>query len=252
MAPARNNSTKFLPWAYALPAIIISFGFWFGVPWLVSRGVDSFTAFVISALPWFVVTGAHVWRGGLRDKKWKLTNLTPLHEPLPGLKTIPLWLGAIVLMFLLYGLGEYLFGFLSTIVQQHLPSWHFENKETQRLLADTLSERSNVQLIALLISTNIFIGLIMPMLEELYFTGMLLPSVLDRFGKAGILLHTVLFSAYHLFSIWLLPIRILSIWPMFILAHRYRSVKLSMLIHCGLNTIGASGLTFEILKNIFS
>ena len=233
---------------YALPATTISVGFVLVTPWLVSKGVDTFTAFVASALPWFVLVIAHIGLEGRRDGRWSLNNLTPFSEPLPGLRTFPIFAATLVLIFLLYGLGDYLITPLSTWVQTWLPAWHFDNQDTQKTMAKMLGERGTLELVALLVSVNVFIGVLMPILEEMYFTGVLLPKAIERWGRGGIAFHTLLFSAYHLFSIWLLPVRILSIWPLFALAYRYRSVKLTILVHCCLNLVGGLGITIAVLE----
>jgi membrane protease YdiL (CAAX protease family) len=237
-----------LIWNYAVPALVISAGYLLAAPWLVAKGLDPFTAFVLSALPWFALVIAHVAREGRRGGAWRLDRLTPFSSRLPGLRTIPICLAALVLMFGLYTLGNYLVTPLSDWVQTWLPAWHFDNRHTQKLMAEALAERGTLNLLVLLVSVNLFIGVLMPVLEELYFTGVLLPQVIERWGRLGIAIHTVLFSAYHLFSLWLLPVRILSIWPLFALAYRYRSIKLTILVHCSLNLLGGLGITMAVLK----
>ncbi len=55
-------------------------------------------------------------------------------------------------------------------------------------------------------------GIIGPTVEELYFRGHLLPRI-DRFGAWVPVINSGLFSVYHFWSPWQLPIRVLQTLP---------------------------------------
>jgi membrane protease YdiL (CAAX protease family) len=74
-----------------------------------------------------------------------------------------------------------------------------------------------------------------PLVEELYFRGFLLPRMPVAPGWAP-LLNAVLFSAYHFWSPWQVLSRILMIAPMNYAVQRNRSLWVSVLTHCVLNT----------------
>jgi uncharacterized protein len=81
-----------------------------------------------------------------------------------------------------------------------------------------------------------------PIVEELYFRGYLLPRI-DRFGAWAPLMNTVLFSAYHLWSPWLTPVRVVATLPFIYVAWLKRSVYLAIAVHVLLNVVGDSILT---------
>ncbi len=82
-------------------------------------------------------------------------------------------------------------------------------------------------------------GLAGPVVEELYFRGLLLPRM-DRFGRWAPLLNAALFSLYHFWAPWQLLSRIAAVAP-FVYAVRWRrNVYLGMVVHVSLNTVGSA------------
>ena len=80
-------------------------------------------------------------------------------------------------------------------------------------------------------------SLIVPTLEELYFRGMLLPRM-ERYGRLAPVLSALLFSLYHFWSPWMLPVRVVAILPYVWFTYRYRSVWIGIVVHVSLNLIG--------------
>jgi membrane protease YdiL (CAAX protease family) len=79
-------------------------------------------------------------------------------------------------------------------------------------------------------------GFALPVVEELYFRGYLLPRIpADR--RWSPLLNTVLFSLYHLFSPAQNLTRILAATPMAYAVAWKRSVYVGIATHCSLNTL---------------
>jgi membrane protease YdiL (CAAX protease family) len=59
------------------------------------------------------------------------------------------------------------------------------------------------------------LGLLTPLVEELYFRGFLLPRM-ERYARRwALLVNVVLFSLYHFFSPWENPVRIVALLPQF-------------------------------------
>jgi hypothetical protein len=79
-------------------------------------------------------------------------------------------------------------------------------------------------------------GLAVPLVEELYFRGYLLPRI--PFSKRwSPLLNTVLFSLYHLFSPWQNLARVLAVAPLAYAVSWKRSISVGIAVHCLLNSI---------------
>lgn len=79
-------------------------------------------------------------------------------------------------------------------------------------------------------------GLALPVVEELYFHGYLLPRIPAR-GRWQPIPNTILFSLYHFFSPWQNLTRILAIAPIAYAVQWKRSVYLGIATHCSLNTL---------------
>jgi membrane protease YdiL (CAAX protease family) len=80
-----------------------------------------------------------------------------------------------------------------------------------------------------------------PIAEELYFRGYLLPRLPARPAWAP-LLSAALFSLYHFWLPWDLLGRIVALLPVVYAVQWKRNVYLSLLVHCLLNTLGTLGL----------
>lgn len=91
---------------------------------------------------------------------------------------------------------------------------------------------------ALLITAGLLLFgtvLVAPMVEERYFRGFLLPRMPQRLGPWRVPAHVALFAGYHLWSLWLIPTRILAILPLAYIADRTRDVRVGMAAHVVLN-----------------
>src|SRR6478609_1225177 len=77
--------------------------------------------------------------------------------------------------------------------------------------------------------------IVAPVVEELYFRGYLLPRMPQRLGRWRAPTHVVLFAAYHLWSPWLIPTRVLAILPLAYIAVRTRDVRIGVVTHVVLN-----------------
>ena len=92
----------------------------------------------------------------------------------------------------------------------------------------------------------VFITVLGPLVEELYFRGYLLPRIKGRFA---FLLHSFLFAAYHTFTPWMILTRTLGFLPL-IFAVKKKNIYVGMISHILMNTIDLiAGVTF-ILKMV--
>ncbi|HET9871320.1 MAG TPA: CPBP family intramembrane glutamic endopeptidase [Propionibacteriaceae bacterium] len=91
-------------------------------------------------------------------------------------------------------------------------------------------------------------ALVAPVLEEAYFRGFLLPRMPPSLGRAGPVIHTILFAAYHLWTPWLAPSRILGVLPLTYIALRTRSILPGIVAHITLNLIDVVVLVAVVAK----
>ena len=110
------------------------------------------------------------------------------------------------------------------------------------------TDYSRLFLITVSFFSVVFNGILSPFVEELYFRGYLLPRI-DRFGVVAPILNTTLFSIYHFFSPWQIPARIIALLPLIIGVWKKRNIKISILVHCGANTLFTIfGIVFLMIK----
>jgi hypothetical protein len=94
---------------------------------------------------------------------------------------------------------------------------------------------------------GIFLGaLVVPIVEEIYFRGYLLPRLSWLKGWAP-LIGAILFSIYHFWSPWMVLSRIIAILPMVYAVWWKRNVYIGVVSHILLNLIGGSLMTIPLV-----
>ncbi len=92
-------------------------------------------------------------------------------------------------------------------------------------------------LVLLLVFTLIVGAIIGPFVEEIYFRGYLMPRLAKNTWMAP-LLGAVFFASYHLWTPWMMPIRVLGLLPMLILVWIKKDVRIAIYSHIALNIMG--------------
>lgn len=90
-------------------------------------------------------------------------------------------------------------------------------------------------------------GFVVPIVEELFFRGFLLPRM-QRFGKLAPLWNTVLFSIYHFWTPWENLPRIASVTPFVYAVQKTKNIYLGMFVHCALNIVGSISLLILVFN----
>ena len=102
---------------------------------------------------------------------------------------------------------------------------------------DAAAGESSTALLATRLASVAIVGIIVPVAEEWYFRGYLLPRV-AWMGKWAIPWTAVLFTVQHFHSPWQSATRILVLLPMIALVHYTRSISIGIGVHCIGNTAG--------------
>lgn len=97
-----------------------------------------------------------------------------------------------------------------------------------------MTEDSNVAALVL-IANIVLTGILVPITEEHYFRGYLLPRMPSKFGRLGPVAHSLLFSIYHFHTPWMIPARTLGILPLIYTTIHTRSVQPGIVAHCVVN-----------------
>ena len=86
-----------------------------------------------------------------------------------------------------------------------------------------------------LIAHILLTGILVPITEELYFRGYLLPRMPSQFGRLRPAVHSLLFSVYHFDTPWMIPVRTLGLLPLIYTTLHTCSVRPGIVAHCVVN-----------------
>lgn len=82
----------------------------------------------------------------------------------------------------------------------------------------------------------LIIGLLVPIAEEIYFRGYLLPR-LSRFGFWAVPIHTILFGLFHVWTPWMAVARAIGVIPLAYITQRKQNIYIGIIVHILINTL---------------
>ncbi len=118
------------------------------------------------------------------------------------------------------------------------------------LVLSTFAQNLNLyspEVLWAVVVSSFVLNIAVPVVEELYFRGYLLPRM-EPWGRWAPLINVVLFSLYHFWLPWENPTRIVTLLPVVYAVYWKRNIYLSIAVHCLLNTIGSVGLVLMVLN----
>ena len=185
-----------------------------------------FLTMLVVLIPYELGVLAHASRK--RAGEGATEDLIPYKERLPLLQYAVLVALLLAWAFLcFFGFAPREERFLAGTLFSWPPEW---------LVGAGLKDASRAAWVATLAFGLVVNGLALPLVEELYFRGYLLPRIPCR-RRWSPLLNAALFSLYHLFSPWQNVTRILAVTPMVYAVSWKRSVFVGIAVHCLLNSI---------------
>jgi CAAX protease family protein len=217
---------------HLLPGALTAAAFYLVGPLVVRAGYPGILAGIIAAgvviisleLGW-LLREAHRHTGS-----WSIRAVMPFR---PGRFTW--WKALIILGLLAWGLLVSAFSIGGSIRDEFfswLPEWALDPLPAG--FAQTGS--STVQAVTA-IGYLVFLVLLGPIVEELYFRGYLLPRI-ARFGTWAPLINALLFATYHLWKPWDLLTLAVIFAPIAYAVWRLRDVRISIGAHIALNGFG--------------
>ena len=97
----------------------------------------------------------------------------------------------------------------------------------------------------------IFIIIVAPSVEEIYFRGFLLPRMPENLGWGKPILHSFLFALYHVWSPWMFPARTLALLPLIYIVRWKKNLYIGMVAHWLINSIDFFvGIAFILGMNV--
>jgi len=202
-------------------------------PKLMANGYPALLGMLVAAaaviLP--LLLGILLYQAQKTSRSFSLRAVIGYREPLPKWQYGVIPLGLVIWGFLANGITAILDQAIAQAWFAWLPEWFF--------ILD-LAQFAAYARPALLLT--FFVGLVvngiaLPLVEELYFRGYLLPR-LARFGKWAPLINLSLFSLYHFWAPAQLLSRIVWMLPWVYLTWYKRNIYLLVITHCAANTLG--------------
>jgi len=156
-------------------------------------------------------------------------------------KRSPIW-QYFVLVPILTAFLFLMFMFVAPIIQPFIVDtfffWWPQEYNFQNAMQDPtqFASYSGVQVLALLYVLTL--GILVPVVEELYFRGYLLPRMEGYARVWAPLVNAVLFSVYHFFSPWENLVRIVALLPVVYLVWGKKDIRFGIFTHVLSNMIG--------------
>lgn len=214
---------------HLLPGMLIGSFYFAIVPFVIKQGFPSAMALILAGIfvliPFelgFLLYQKHVKRENLFNGVIKFCHRIPAWQYF-------VW---IPIVLTLIGLTFTVFNFTSDFFKT------FFNWIPSEMFYDLgLSEEfSKQKLIITYGSFFLFPVLILPIIEELYFRGYLLPRMPVKLKWWAPLVHSSLFALYHLWTPWMFVARIVGLLPLIYLVKR-KNIYMGIIVHCLMNSV---------------
>ncbi|NNU78071.1 CPBP family intramembrane glutamic endopeptidase [Clostridium estertheticum] len=144
-----------------------------------------------------------------------------------------------------------IFTFISPIESNFMFKKIFSKVPEYFKLSDFFKHYGNYSKIIVITSLVLYAignGILGPIVEELYFRGLIMPRI-NRFGKLTPLIITLLFSAYHLFSPWEYITRVIACFPFVHFVYKKKNIYIGMAVHCTLNIVSIVMAIIGLMSN---
>lgn len=213
---------------HLVPGVIIYGLFLLLVPVCEAWGYPGLMGLVIAAALVLLPTLGEMYSmGKKRNRRFSLEGIVLYRQKMPWWQYVLFTLGAVVYAFVITIAVVPLF---QGYIMAFFTWWPGYNA---RLIL------GNYPASHILIAEICYIALngLLPVIEELYFRGWLMPRI-ARFGAWTPWISLGLFSLYHLWQPWNNVLNIIALWPLTFLSWKKRNVYLGIAIHCTLNIVG--------------
>ncbi|NHB67720.1 CPBP family intramembrane glutamic endopeptidase [Perlabentimonas gracilis] len=215
---------------HLLPGALVGLCYFLLAPIVIEYGFPNVMALIIAGivvlLPFEL--GFLLYQKKISGKKF-FGGIVKYHKKLKGWQYI-LWVAVI---FVLTGLAFKIFAFASEYLM-HLFTWM---PSTYMLDMGLGGEYSRINLIITYSLFFLFMVLILPAVEELYFRGYLLPRMPSNLKGWVVPIHSALFALYHTWTPWLFITRTIGVLPLIYLVKRKENIYIGIIAHCIINSI---------------
>jgi uncharacterized protein len=215
---------------HLLPGILTAAVFYGVAPVVMSAGYPAIAAGVLAA-GLVLVTAELGWllrEAHRRTGSWAITAVLPLRPGPFTWRKVLLVVGLVAWAFVVSALG--IGGSIKDSFFSWMPAWALDP------LSAGADRSSGTAMLVTAVGYVVFLVILGPLVEELYFRGYLLPR-LGRFGAWAVLINVSLFAAYHLWKPWD-PINLIIILaPMVYAVWQLKDVRIGIAVHIALNSL---------------
>ncbi|HAN19694.1 MAG: hypothetical protein A2X13_14360 [Bacteroidetes bacterium GWC2_33_15] len=214
---------------HLLPGLLIGICYFALAPLVKANGFPSIMALILAGI--FVLIPFEFGFILLQSKK---TGEKLINGIIKYCKPIPKWqyLVWVPIIFVLSGILFTLFEFTT----EHLHVLFNRIPSNMNLDMGLSTEFSKQNLVVTYVLFLIFIVLILPVIEEFYFRGYLLPRMPAKLRGWSVPVHSGLFALYHTWTPWMFITRAIGILPLIYIVKRKENIYLGIIAHCLLNS----------------
>lgn len=218
---------------HLLPGVAGMLAYILLAPVLMTNGYSSMLAILVAAavviLP--IELGILFYQAKQFSGTFSLKNIVLYRKALPKWQYVVIPVVLVIWGFLATAVTPLLDNLVAKTWFSWLPEWFFIFDLVQ------FEAYSRSALLVTFWAGLIVNGFTLPIVEELYFRGYLLPR-LERFGKWAPLINVSLFSLYHFWTPWQAIARAIWLLPWVYITWRKQNIYLMMIAHCTANTLG--------------
>ena len=223
--PLEKHSTLCTLTLHLLPGILIGgFFFIFRQP-VINLGYPSSMALILGVA--FILIpfelGYLLYQGRKKTGRYTLAGVISYRNPIPWWEYL-VWVSIVFIMI------SAIFTFMQPVDATLKDFLFFWIPDLDLGLSGNYSKST---LIVTFVLFFIFINVLGPLVEELYFRGYLLPRIKGRYA---ILLHSFLFAVYQTFSPWMIITRTIGLLPL-IISVKKKNIYIGMILHLMVNSI---------------
>jgi membrane protease YdiL (CAAX protease family) len=243
--PSRHSISKSIA-LHLLPGFVITVIYVAVAPLAIRYGMPLFLVIFLLALFLLIPfeLGLLLYLGRKRNGSFSLDGIASYRERMPLRQY---FVFAVILLVWVFVAAAVLFRPMEKPIIDRFFSWVPPIFLLENFM-EHLEEYNRTFLLVTALMGVLLNGFVGPIVEELYFRGYLLPRSPRSTGAWAPLLNSSLFSLYHFFTPWQIPLRILAFTPLFYAVWWKRNVYLGMIVHCAANLTGMSMMLIAILK----
>ncbi len=241
-APDEMLAAARLIFLYVAPGIVITAGFVLIARLTASLGWPATLALLLTwpviGLP--LLLGLLFYQGHKLNGRWSLKGVILYRQPLPVRQYA--WLVPVLLIWtavlstVLFPLADA----VRVILFAWWPGWLNLSAFAQG------PTRYPTPILWAVVVLSAVLNLVVPVVEELYFRGFLLPLTPGG-SRWAPLLNVSLFSLYHFWLPWDFFGRLIALLPVAYVVQWKRNAYISVWVHCLLNSLGTIGLVVLVL-----